>query len=244
MVEDEIIETENTKVIGGEKNKMILEPIGKIVIEFLINKYNNVFEYNYTKQMENELDKIAKGKKIWHTLCHECYTDIKAINDTIKCEDKEKETSVGEYTFRIARYGPVLMKRVDGKIKYFKIKPDIDIEELKSGNIDAEDAILIEKTNSVIGQYKNIDVTLKKGKFGLYVIYGDKNVSLKGLKKDENDVTIGDVIPYIDKKESDSGIVRKINQDSSIRNGKFGHYIFYKTSKMKKPKFISLKKRK
>ena len=244
LVDDEITETENTKEIGGEKNKMILEPIGKIVIEFLINKYNNVFEYTYTKDMENELDKIAKGKKIWHSLCHECYTDIKAINDTIKTEDKEKETLVGDYTFRIARYGPVLMKRIDGKIKYFKIKPDIDIDELKAGNIDPEDAILVEKANSVIGKYKDIDVTLKKGKFGLYIVYGDKNVSLKGLKKDENEIKIDDVIPYIDKKESESGIVRKINEHASIRNGKFGHYIFYKTPTMKKPKFISLKKNK
>ena len=144
------------------------------------------------------------------------------------------------------------MKRIDGKIKYFKIKPDIDIDELKAGNIDPEDAILIEKANSIIGKYKDIDVTLKKGKFGLYVVYGDKNVSLKGLKKDENEIKIDDVIPYIDKKESDShlhseifkGIVRKINEYASIRNGKFGHYIFYKTPTMKKPKFISLKKEK
>ena len=64
------------------------------------------------------------------------------------------------------------------------------------------------------------------------------------MKKDENEIVINDIIPYIDKKESDSGIVRKINEDASIRNGKFGHYIFFKTSKMKKPKFISLKKNK
>ena len=244
LTDDEISEIENTKTIGGEKNKMILEPIGKVVIEFLINKYNNVFEYDYTKDMENELDKIAKGKKIWHTLCHSCYTDIQKINAEIKTEEKEKETNVGDYTFRIARYGPVLMKKVDGKIKYFKIKPEVDIDELKAGNIEPEDAILIEKANSVIGQYKDVDVTLKKGKFGLYVVYGDKNVSLKGLKKDENEITINDIIPFIDKKESDSGIVRKINENACIRNGKFGHYIFYKTTTMKKPKFISLKKNK
>ena len=37
------------------------------------------------------------------------------------------------------------------------------------------------------------------------------------------------------------GIVRVINDDISIRSGKYGNYIFYKTVQMKKPKFISLK---
>ena len=37
-----------------------------------------------------------------------------------------------------------------------------------------------------------------------------------------------------------TAVVRMINSDISIRNGKFGHYIFYKTHRMTKPKFIKL----
>jgi len=37
-----------------------------------------------------------------------------------------------------------------------------------------------------------------------------------------------------------STIIRIINNNSSIRNGKFGHYIYYKTNEMTKPKFIKL----
>jgi topoisomerase IA-like protein len=39
----------------------------------------------------------------------------------------------------------------------------------------------------------------------------------------------------------EGGIVRIINDDISIRSGKYGNYIFYKTVQMKKPKFVSLK---
>jgi phosphoserine aminotransferase len=38
-----------------------------------------------------------------------------------------------------------------------------------------------------------------------------------------------------------SQIVRVIDDNSSIRNGRFGPYIFYKTPKMSKPDFIPLK---
>ena len=51
--------------------------------------------------------------------------------------------------------------------------------------------------------------------------------------------TIEDAISIIETK--DSNIIRKIDDNSSVRNGKYGPYIFYKTSVMKKPKFIKLK---
>jgi hypothetical protein len=38
-----------------------------------------------------------------------------------------------------------------------------------------------------------------------------------------------------------TGIVRRIDEHTSIRNGRFGPYIFYKTVKMTKPEFIPLK---
>ena len=65
--------------------------------------------------------------------------------------------------------------------------------------------------------------------------------TLNGLKKDLDDITIDDLIPLIENTTSlNTTMVRIINADISIRNGKFGHYIFYKTSSMSKPKFIKL----
>jgi hypothetical protein len=36
--------------------------------------------------------------------------------------------------------------------------------------------------------------------------------------------------------------LRRVDKNTSIRNGKFGPYVFYKTETMKKPSFINLKK--
>lgn len=51
-------------------------------------------------------------------------------------------------------------------------------------------------------------------------------------------VQLEEVIPLL---EEGSNMVREISADLSIRKSKRGDYVFYKTSKMKKPKFISLK---
>ena len=60
---DEIDEIETERIFGNEKNKLILQPVGKMVIEFLLEHFDPLFVYEYTKQMEDELDIISKGKK-------------------------------------------------------------------------------------------------------------------------------------------------------------------------------------
>ena len=42
-------------------------------------------------------------------------------------------------------------------------------------------------------------------------------------------------------KPKKSNILKNISDVASVRQGKFGPYIFYKTDKMKKPTFISIK---
>ena len=42
--------------------------------------------------------------------------------------------------------------------------------------------------------------------------------------------------------KKETNVLREINSDMNIRTGKFGPYVFYKTTSMKKPKFFPLKK--
>ena len=73
--------------------------------------------------------------------------------------------------------------------------------------------------------------------------------------KDFSDISLDEVIRFIEN-DNDSeiytttgqveitttvGVIRIVSDDISIRTGKYGNYIFYKTAQMKKPKFISLK---
>ena len=85
--------------------------------------------------------------------------------------------------------------------------------------------------------YQDEKIFLKKGKFGLYVTWGENKKSLTYMKKEEHNITYEDVIQFIEKP---TNIIRNLNDKLSIRNGKYGNYIYYKTSNMKKPKFLSL----
>lgn len=91
----------------------------------------------------------------------------------------------------------------------------------------------------ILGQYEGKDLILRKGKFGLYVSWGENSKTLKELgNRPIENVTFEEVKEILTK---GNGILRVINSDLSIRSGQKGDYIFYKTSKMKKPLFYSIK---
>lgn len=110
----------------------------------------------------------------------------------------------------------------------------------------------------IVGTYGGFDIILKNGRFGKYIVWGKDEIHRKSIEKtyfqnkDFSSISLDEVIRFIEndsldhgvdasKSNSDSGIIRVINDDISVRSGKYGNYIFYKTPKMKKPKFISLK---
>ena len=53
-------------------------------------------------------------------------------------------------------------------------------------------------------------------------------------------ITLEDVLEAL-KGKKNSNILKELRSDLSIRKGKYGAYIFYKTDKMNKPRFLKLK---
>ena len=97
------------------------------------------------------------------------------------------------------------------------------------------------QTSREMGTYQNKQLSVKKGRFGYYAQWGDNKVSLNQLGDIHiQDIEISHLITYLDKK--DSNVLRVLNADLSIRKSKYGQYIYYKTSSMKKPSFLKLAK--
>jgi len=236
LVKDKIKLLNQKIKVGNEKNKLVLQPIGKIVIEYLINNVKDLFDYEYTCKMEEELDLIGKGEKIWYKLCQECDKYLMEIKDNDKSNKIEYKID-DNHSYKVCRYGPVIIRKKNNKTEYLKVKESINLEKIKELNNNDKLVIneIIEENKNNLGSYKGKDVILKKGKFGLYISYDNKNYSIKGLE----DITLDNVIPYIENKKSN---IKVINENISIRNGKFGKYIYYKSKTMKRPIFINKSK--
>jgi DNA topoisomerase-1 len=251
---DEIIEAESTREFGNEKNKLVLQPLGKIVMEFLDKHFIELLNYDFTREMEEDLDKISKGEYIWTELCKRCNDKLDTIITQVKETQKSKfEIQIDDIHFyTIAKYGPVIkcIEKVDGKktTTYKPIRKDIeiDLDKLEQGNYTLEELIDNDSTKAAkeanqinLGKFDDNDVILKKGKFGLYVTCGELSKTLKQLgNRPIESIQLEEVIPFL---EEGSNMVREVSTNISIRKSKKGDYIFFKTSKMKKPKFFALK---
>jgi DNA topoisomerase-1 len=238
---------ENNKIIkvyGEEKNKLIIQPLGILVVEFLINYYNEIFNYDYTKNMEFFLDEIEKKIKQPFDICFSCN------NELLKC--KSKLEGIKKYQLRIdennvfmvGKNGPVI-KNTDkeGHIHFNSVKEDIDMKKLNNNEYVIED-IVKQPTNICIGEYNNESLLLKKGQYGMYVEYGNNKKSLKGFgNRPIENITFDEVFQILEEEQtqpSEKKFFRKISNNISIREGKTGDYIFFKTPQNKKPSFFKL----
>jgi DNA topoisomerase-1 len=244
-----IFEIETKREFGNEKSKLVIQPMGIIVMEFLNNNFNQLFNYQYTSVMEDALDKISKGELLWVDICSKCNNEIDELINSLKHENKNKiEFQIDENnTYTIGKYGPVIkcVEEKDGKeeVSFKSIKKDIDFSKLEKGEYQLNDIINTEQKQSnqiILGQYEGNDVILRKGKYGLYVAWGDKSRNLKELgNRPIENVSFQEVKDILEK---GSNIIREINSSMSIRKGPKGDYLFYKNSKMTKPQFYDIKK--
>tara|TARA_Y100000768_G_scaffold388679_1_gene386107 strand:- start:2388 stop:4664 length:2277 start_codon:yes stop_codon:yes gene_type:complete len=239
LLDDEITESKNEREFGNENGKLVIEPLGILVIEILIKYFNDIFEYEYTKNMENSLDDIANGNTIWYTLCNECLDQINKLSDGL-IKNKEEIKIDDKHTYIIGQYGPVIKCCENNNITFKKIKDDIDFNKLREGLYNIDELIDTTQKQKKIGQINNIDVLLKIGKYGMYFTHNDNSISANKINKNFHDITIDDYNLAIKLNQKSSNIIREISGVASIRNGRYGDYIYYKTQSMKKPRFIKL----
>ena len=254
LIDNAIAQEQATKEFGNEKNKLVITQTGIFVIEFLIKYFNKLFDYDYTKSMEDELDNIAHGTKKYYELCGECYG---FINDLIKTNnlaansnsanglEKLQITIDAKHTYLIGKHGPTIKyTKEDGTLGFYGVKKDIDLTKLKAGHYKLDELIETKEENSkLLGSFQEQAVYLKKGKYGYFLECGELRKSLNTVKINVpiKEIKIEDALTILTERASEgNSLVRKISNDLAIRKGKYGDYIFYKTETMKKPQFLKL----
>ena len=119
--------------IGGESRKLVIQPLGIVVIEFLLEHFAPLFEYEFTKNMENQLDEIATDGMVWHELCYKCWFDVNTQLQVLKERGvvKEEIQIDDRHSYILGRNGPVIRCRVTD---------DGDADEKSDASDDAIDS--------------------------------------------------------------------------------------------------------
>jgi DNA topoisomerase-1 len=255
MSEGVIKTTQAEREFGGEKNKLVITPVGILALEFLLKHFDPFFQYTYTKEMEDDLDLVVQGTTVWHSICQKYYTDLEHLSSNITERGKEIIRIDAEHTYMIGKYGPVIKHQAGDKKKtvtFKAVRKDLDLNKLRNGDYSLAEVLhqasagqgqvqgQVQGQEPSIGTHQDKPVYIKVGKFGKYLEWNGMNKSLKHLKMKPDEITMDDVIELLFDTENELENTRVLTPDATIKKGKYGYYIYYKNKKMKKPRFLKL----
>jgi DNA topoisomerase-1 len=189
LKDDEISGTLNSEVVGTEKAKLFPTHIGTLVTEFLVDNFENVVDYTFTAEMEDQFDNIAKGKLEWTVLMKSFYS---SFHQTIEDSKSITRTSIGggrelgldpetgkKISVRLGRFGPFVQLGESGE----EDKPTFAnlSNQHNIATLTLDEAILLlarPKLPREIGIYEDQAVIIGAGKLGPYIKIDGKFTSL------------------------------------------------------------------
>jgi DNA topoisomerase-1 len=185
--------------------------------------------------VESEFDSIAQGDLDWRKMLKDFYKPFKSkVDEVIEVAERPKDRELGVHPesgkpiiVRIGRFGPIAQigDAEDEEKQFASLLKHQSIETLT-----LEDALELFKLPRRLGEHDGKVVTAAIGRFGPYVRYDGKFVSLKAADGDDP-YTIGlpRALELIQAKiEADAKALIKVfdeDPDTRILNGRFGPYI-------------------
>jgi DNA topoisomerase-1 len=236
----------------SEKNKLFPTSVAYLLTDFLTKHFSDIVDYGWTAKLEESFDKIANNTAKWDAVVDEFYKTFHPkieASAEISREEAHNTRILGDdpktgkpISVRFGRYGPFAQigHKDDEEAPVFaSLKPHQDTE-----TITLDEAIELFKMPRVVGEHAEFGtVKANYGRFGPYIQYGKKYVSLKETSPEE--VEMDEANELIAAKEKfDAERVIKTFDDSEIEilNGRFGPYIWNGKKKGKGQKNITIKK--
>ena len=231
-----------TETVGAERGRLLPQEIGIIVTDYLVKNFPQILDYKFTAHVEEDFDKIAEGEMVWNSMISEFYGPFHSnVQETMNSKEYGSSASrelglAPDGQMLVARFGQygAYVQKGDGEGKqYASLAPGQLIE-----SITLEDALKLFELPRTVGQHNGIDIICTKGRFGPYIKYGDKNVSLpRGA--DPLKIDLDSCIRLIEESatKTKGGIIVDY-QDSDIQviDGAYGPYIKHAGNNYKIPK--------
>lgn len=209
--------------------------------------FPSIMDYNFTANVEQDFDAIAEGKEDWHKMLKTFYKDFEpTVQKTIntRSEHKAGERVLGDdpktgkpVSVKIGRYGPVVqIGTADDKDKprFAQLPKEFSLE-----TITLEEALELFKLPRELGEVDGEMVTIGAGRFGPYVLYKKKYVSIP-KDKDPLTITLDEAKELIEssRKAEQQRHMKKFDEDPKLEvmNGRYGPYITYDGKNYRLPK--------
>ncbi len=231
-----------TETVGVEKNRLLPQDIGMIVTDYLVKHFEGILDYGFTANVEKDFDQIAEGELVWNNVIKDFYgpfhTTVQETLSNKEYSHVSRELGIDPkdgqpLVARFGQYGPYVQKGDGENRQYASLAPGQLIE-----SITLEEALKLFELPRTVGQLGGIDIICTKGRFGPYMKYGDKNISLpRGT--DPLKVGLDTCIKLIEESlnKKTGGIIAEFTEsDIQIIDGAYGPYIKHAGSNYRIPK--------
>jgi DNA topoisomerase-1 len=237
----------NREYVEVDAKRFFPTDIGRIVNGFLTDHFAQYVDYDFTAKLEDDLDEVSLGNRDWVPLLDSFWKPFKKL-----CDDKEESVTREQVaqarelgtdpksgkpmTVRMGRYGPFVQigtKDDEEKPKFAGLRPGQKMNE-----ITMEEALELFKLPRKLGETGDgLPVSASIGRFGPYVRYGDKYVSIKD--DDPYTIELPRALEVIEAKKIEDAnrlILDFEEQGIQVLNGRYGPYITDKSKNARVPK--------
>ncbi len=232
-----IIETLRArKYVEDERRNFAPTDTGKIVSSFLVRFFPQYVDYEFTARLEDDLDDISRGDKAWLPVMHQFWKPfierVRDIEKTVTREEVAQARQLGTdpasgrpISVRVGQYGPFVQigtKDDVEKPKFAGLRPG-----QKMDSITMEEALKLFTLPKALGELPTGEhVSVGIGRFGPYVKFGSKYVSIK--TDDPYTIEFPRAVELIaEKAAADAArLIRDYGiDDIQVLNGRFGPYL-------------------
>lgn len=243
LSKNEIIAAKATENTGAEKSKLFPTDLGMVVTDFLNEHFQQIMDYSFTANIENQFDDIASGKQDWKKMIGTFYGPFhETVLDTMENAERAKgEHILGEdpesgkqVIARLGRFGPMVQignAEDEESPKFASLKRTQSIE-----TITLAEALDLFKLPFDLSELKGKPTSVGIGRFGPYVKWGDTFIS---IPKGTDPLTIDDAaaLAIIEEKEAaDAPIAHYDGEPVTKGSGRFGPFIKWKDLFINVPK--------
>ena len=226
----------NREYVEIESRRFIPTDVGKVLNRFLTEYFSQYVDYEFTARMEDSLDAVSRGEGEWIPVLQDFWKPFNGLIEhtetSVTREQASQARSLGDdpktgrpMTVRMARYGPVIQigtKDDEEKPLFAGLRPG-----QKMDTITREEALELFKLPRQLGSTPDGDlVSANIGRFGPYVRYGDKFVSIK--EDDPYTIALPRALEVIEEKKIlDAKRLIQDFPDAGIRvlDGRYGPYV-------------------
>ena len=238
----------NREYVTLEQKRFFPTDIGKIVGKFLSDHFTRYVDYEFTANLEDELDAISRGEKQWKPLMKSFWEDFnkqvihkeESVSRAEVMQARELGTdpkSGKPVSVRMGRFGPFVQigtKDDEDKPKFASLLPG-----QKVASINYDEAMELFKLPRQLGETAEGEpVSAAIGRFGPYIRYGNKFVSLP--KEDSPySVELERALELVaEKKKVDAErVIKEFKEEGIIvLKGRYGPYITDGTVNARMPK--------